>query len=214
MNKKYLVYLIPLLIVLLSNVLFATDKTKKAPVTIPPINLNGIGQQASSKFVLAKGLSVFKLTHKGDSNFAVMLLNNDGDLIELLVNRIGDFKGSKAVHIESQGKHILDITANGKWTVEITQPRAKTAPTSSHFSGDDQQVTKLFHLEKGLVIFKMKHSGDANFAPFLMDKDGNLIALLANEIGRFDGSKAVKIPHDSIFLLDVTANGKWEISIE
>jgi hypothetical protein len=40
------------------------------------------------------------MSHDGDSNFAVWLLDDEGDKVELLVNEIGEFGGSKAVGIK------------------------------------------------------------------------------------------------------------------
>ena len=37
---------------------------------------------------------------------------------------------------------------------------------------------------------------------------------LVNEIGPFDGSQAVTVPEDGIYLLQVEANGPWTIEIE
>ncbi len=179
-----------------------------------PITLSGVGQQATNKFTLTKGISVFKMTHKGSANWAPKLLNSNGDYVDLLANDVGSFDGSKAVGIKKEGEYILDVTANGNWTIVIEQPRATDAPTTKSFSGDTQLATELFSLEKGLKTFKMIHKGSANWAPLLLDKDGNYVELLANDIGPFDGSKAVKINRDGLYLLNITANGDWTIVIE
>lgn len=193
-----------------------TEESKIQPeVKSPePITLSGVGQQATNKFTLTKGLSVFKMSHKGSANWAPKLLNSNGDYVDLLANDIGSFDGSKAVGIKKEGEYVLDVTANGNWTIVIEQSRAAEAPTTKSFSGDSQQATELFKLEKGLKTFKMTHKGSANWAPQLLDKDGNYIELLANDIGPFDGSKAVKISRDGLYLLNVTANGDWTITIE
>ena len=67
--------------------------------TIEPITLSGTGQEATSKFPLEKGLSIFKLIHDGNSNFIIWLLDDEGNNIDLLVNKIGEFDGYKAVGI-------------------------------------------------------------------------------------------------------------------
>jgi len=179
-----------------------------------PIILSGKSQQASDKFTLQKGLSIFKMTHDGSSNFAITLLDENGQRVALLVNEIGSFDGSKAERIKIEGTYVLDISADGNWVITIEQPRPSTAPEITSFSGKTQEVTQLFSLSKGLKTFKMKHSGDGNFAPILLDKDGNRIELLANEIGVFDGSKAVGIASSGIYVLDVSADGNWELVIE
>lgn len=84
-----------------------------------PFTLEGVGQKATEKFTLTKGLAVFEMTHTGSSNFIVDLLDDTGTGIELLVNEIGTFDGSKAVKIPRDGVYLLDVTADGQWTVNI-----------------------------------------------------------------------------------------------
>ena len=82
-----------------------------APTPTPePIKLSGTGQQASSKFDLNQGLAIFEMTHDGQSNFAIQLLDNQGNFVDLLVNEIGTFNGSKVLGIEEFGPHILSET--------------------------------------------------------------------------------------------------------
>lgn len=84
-----------------------------------PIVLSGTGQQASSKFHLDRGLKIFKMEFTGSGNFAIFLLDSNGNKLELLVNEIGNFNGSKAVQITDSGDYLLDITADGSWKVTI-----------------------------------------------------------------------------------------------
>jgi hypothetical protein len=180
-----------------------------------PIELSGTSQQATQKFTLESGLSIFKMTHAGTSNFAITLMDSDGQRVELLVNEIGKFDGAKAIGIAKRGEYILDISANGKWTVKIEQPRPTTAESKPKtFTGTGQQVSPFIKLDKGLTTFKLKHTGKSNFAVLLMDKSGNREELLVNEIGDFDGSKAVGVSRSGIYLLDISADGAWTISVE
>lgn len=97
-------------------------KPQPQPKQVPdPITLSGSGQQATSKFHLQKGLSTFKLTYTGGSNFSVWLLDSSGNNIELLANDIGTFDGSKAVQIDTDGDYLLNVESEGQWTVGITQ---------------------------------------------------------------------------------------------
>lgn len=63
------------------------------------------------------------MNHTGSSNFAIWLIDSNGDKVELLVNEIGVFDGSKAVGIALTGDYLLDVTASSNWSVNITQPR-------------------------------------------------------------------------------------------
>lgn len=182
---------------------------------VQPIELSGTGQQASEKFVLEEGLSVFKMTHSGGSNFAIELLDGSGDTIELLVNEIGSFQGSKAVRIDDDGEFIMDISANGPWTVKIDQPRPKSAPKAPRtLTGKGQTASEFVQLESGLTTFKMKHSGSSNFAIVLLDEEGDSVELLVNEIGKFDGSRAIGVPYSGIYIMDIAADGDWAVSID
>ena len=193
-----------------------TPEPTSIPTPTPePITLSGTGQEATSKFSLETGLSIFRMTHDGDSNFAVWLLDGEGEKIELLVNEIGRFDGSKAVGIKNIGDYILDISADGRWTITIEQPRPSNAPpVPKTLKGKGQQASEVFYLDKGLARFEMTHDGDSNFAVWLLDDEGDKVELLVNEIGEFDGSKAVSIRNSGIYLLDISADGNWEISIE
>ncbi len=144
-----------------------------------------------------------------------MLLDGNGERVDLLVNEIGSFNGSKAVRIDSDGEFVLDITASGSWTVKIEQPRPKSAPgIPKTLSGKGQQASEFIDLDSGLKTFKMTHSGQSNFAVMLLDNEGHRVDLLVNEIGSFDGSKAIGVSSSGIYILDITADGDWTISIE
>jgi hypothetical protein len=47
-----------------------------------------------------------------------------------------------------------------------------------------------------------------------LDKNGKYEDLLANDIGNFEGSKAVKIGKTDLYLLDISADGDWSITVQ
>ncbi|NQE52231.1 hypothetical protein C5S29_01460 [ANME-1 cluster archaeon GoMg3.2] len=204
-------------VVVADTVLFIGEvpPTPTPTPTPKPIAFSGRGQEATSKFSLEKGLSIFKMTHDGDRNFIAWLFDDEGDRIDLVVSEIGEFDGSKVVGIKKQGDYLLDINADGRWMITIEQPRPSYAPpVPKTLKGKGQQASEMFHLDKGLARFEMTHDGDSNFAIWLFDDEGDRIDLVVNEIGEFDGSKAVSIRKGGIYLLDISADGNWEISIE
>lgn len=97
----------------------STEERIEIEEEIEPFKLSGVGQQATEKFTLNKGLAIFKMTHNGKRHFAIWLMNNDGEKVDLLVNTTGLFDGSKAVKIPRDGTYLLDIAADGSWAVEI-----------------------------------------------------------------------------------------------
>ena len=65
------------------------------------------------------------MLHGGRANFAIWLLDSQGDRISLLVNDIGKYSGEKLVTIDYQDDYILDIKADGEWDITISDPRVK-----------------------------------------------------------------------------------------
>lgn len=192
-----------------------TPAPTATPVQAPAnIDLSGNGQQATSKFHLEKGLSVFKMKYQGSSNFIVWLLDDMGSKKELLANLIGDYDGSHAFGITKAGDYLLDVDADTSWTVTILQPRGGTgASLPDTFEGAGFQTSQFIRFEKGLATFKMKYTGTSNFIVWLMDDQGTKTELLVNTIGDFDGSKAVGITKAGNYVLSVDGVGDWNIDI-
>jgi len=186
------------------------------PTATPqPVVLAGAGQQASAIFQLNPGLAIAHLTHNGTGHFGVKLLDAQGQSVDLLANDIGPFDGSKAVEIDSGGQFLLDISADGNWSTTITQP-APVNPGSPplQLSGRGQQATSFFVLTDGLHRFALAHDGTGHFGVSLLDAQGHLVDLLANDIGPFSGSKAAGVRRSGAYLLDISADGNWTVSIE
>jgi len=199
------------------------------PIPEPePIEFSGQGDDVSSKFMLEEGITTITMTHNGDSNYAIELLDDTGGLVELLVNEIGSFDGSVAIGViedniigAKPGIHVLNITADGNWTVLIEQPR----PTSGeilpiNLKGKGCDVSPFFVLDEGLTTFDMNHDGDSNFAIILFSASGEYVDLIVNEIGSYSGKQAIGVKQNNIIgaepgihILSVTADGNWTLSI-
>ena len=82
-------------------------------------------------------------------------------------------------------------------------------------SGTGQAATEPFELESGLAVFRIAHQGNRNFIVYLLDQNGARVGTsLANEIGSFSSSKAIQIPTDGTYLLQVDADGAWTIEVD
>lgn len=178
--------------------------------TLTPQVFDGNGQKAIA-ITLQPGLVVAKMTHNGTSNFAVTVLNEAGQLDQLLANVIGAYNGSQAFHADG-GVYALDITADGTWHIEINQP-APVSPSSLPLTltGHGPMATDFFTMS-GLTTFELGHQGNSNFAVVLLDTNGEMVDLLANEIGSFTGSTATG--GTGIYLLDIQADGDWQVTIK
>ncbi len=208
----------------------APEPTPTPPPTPEPepIEFSGHGDDVSSKFTLEEGIAIITMTHSGDSNFAIELLDNTGGYVELLVNEIGVFDGSKAIGVREDniigakpGIHLLNITADGNWTVLIKQPRPTNGETLPlNLTGKGCGVSPFFVLGEGLTTFSLTHSGDSNFIIELFSADGKVEEFLVNEIGSYSGKKAIGVKQGNIIgarpgihILSITADGNWTVSI-
>jgi hypothetical protein len=185
------------------------------PIELPSYEFEGKGKSATDIFELESGLVTFKITHKGSSNFSITLMDDAGEYVDLLVNVIGSHEGAKALGIKSSGKYICDIQADGNWTLKIEQPRPSTGDKPPlELSGKGQSISQFLELSSGLMKIEMKHKGESNFSVLLLDGNGDYIDLLANEIGNFEGTKAIGIDSSGIYIMSIEADGEWAINIE
>jgi hypothetical protein len=81
------------------------------------------------------------------------------------------------------------------------------------FNGSEPTVTDSFAVPAGLLTVTASHEGDGNFSVLAYSPDG-YEELLFNEIGPFSGQSALEVDPESTLVLDVEANGAWEVVIE
>lgn len=108
---------------------------------------------------------------------------------------------------------LLLITLACGTTATITAPTATLVPTEYSFSGSGNQATDTFQLYAGLVRVEMTHSGKYYFNVDLLDEHGKDIAMVGNQMGPGDSSKAVQVKSSGPYLLNVTASGEWTITV-
>ena len=96
-----------------------------------PIKLSGIGPGPTPIFQLESGTSIFRMTNDGYSNFTVLLVDTEAIefcgccykyITDVPVDTIGPFDGVKTVEIFEPGDYILDVDAEGQWSIIIEQP--------------------------------------------------------------------------------------------
>lgn len=186
---------------------------------IPPANpstitnLEGTGMTISDFFGIEEGVIIFTMTHDGDSNFIVQLLDEEGDLAAQYANDIGAYEGSKAQVVDG-GTYVFEINADGNWTIDIERLESSSpAPEITSFSGTGDTATELFSLPTGLKTFNLTHDGDSNFIVNLLSEDDFFAPSLANEIGEFDGSTAEYLEAVN-YIINVQADGNWTINID
>jgi glutathione peroxidase-family protein len=191
------------------------------------LEFSGQGNEATRLYPLDAGLIRCDYTHVGQSqfefNFMAYLLDSQGDMAALVANEIGSCEGSSAGSIGSGGDYLLNVTADGDWTFrcDVNAPGTEPSPRQPvpvvELSGHGNEASDLIHLEGGLVRADYTHVGESefefNFMAYLLDSQGNMAALVANEIGSCEGSSASSIARAGDYVLDVTADGNWTITL-
>lgn len=170
---------------------------------------------AEERFEAGGGLTLLRFTHSGSSatNF-IVTVSQDGQLIDQVVNAIGDFEGTRAVALPV-GNYVMEVRPGAaEWTARIDQSVPEDAPAPPvEFSGSGQSATEFFSLEAGSVDFRLSHKGEGVFIPSLVRSDGTRVETIVNESGDFSSRVAVNVKAAGIYLIDVLANGDWEIEV-
>ncbi|MCB1186088.1 hypothetical protein KDL29_02880 [bacterium] len=94
----------------------------------------------------------------------------------------------------------------------LAQP-SKAVSSSMEFSGRGNHATEPFQLNSGLLTVAFSHSGSGHFAISLLNGQGELVELVANDIGSIDGSKAFGIRAPGYYVLSIDADGTWELAL-
>lgn len=188
---------------------------------ITDIQLSGHGDDITQSFVLTTGVAIFQMSHVGSSNFAIWLVTQGGVEEELLANEIGSYQGSTLVGVTTSysgdvvpGTYYLEVTADGDWTVTISQPRPSSAPgLPQTITGISDKASSAFTLTEGAIKFQMSYTGSSNFIVILYNEDGEWVDLLANEIGDYTGTTSVGVTSTGIYYLSVIGIGSWSVAI-
>lgn len=91
---------------------------------------------------------------------------------------------------------------------------AQPAPTTVSFSGTNNTSTNRFALRQGAATFQVEYTGKRNFVVWLLDGNGSKLDVVANEVNEFKGSKVLNIKAPGPYLLDVSADGPWKVTVQ
>lgn len=188
-----------------------TTAAPARPADPPTRSLAGTGQQVMAADLTA-GLILVTATHRGSSNFAIKVIDPQGENAGLPVNEIGNYSGVTAFVIDSPGRYSFDVSADGPWTIKAAQPRNDTAgaalPGTTKGRGD--AVVGPFRYSGGGKL-TMTHNGKSNFAVQTYSTTGRE-GLPINEIGPYNGSTSVRGTGEALFLA-ISADGDWTFSL-
>jgi hypothetical protein len=153
------------------------------------------------------GPAILRITYHGGSNFVVWNYGTDGEKIDLLVNTIGSYEGTRPLDfMDDEFTTRFQIESSGQWEITILpfiEIRTEQVPSTFIGRGDD-----VIYLNGEPDLLRI----DASTAKsnFVIWGFGNRIDLLVNEIAPYDG---VVIAGSDIFVLVIEAEGDWSIEV-
>jgi hypothetical protein len=171
----------------------------KPVTTFGAIVIEGRGDDIIDVPVITDAPVVATFTHSGSSNFAVVSFGGSGERLDLLVNEIGNYRGTVPLNFSSPPAE-LEITADGAWTVTISDVRDQPVYDGAASGSGDQVL--LVTVDAGRLA--ATHDGRSNFAVLAW---GDRRTLMINEIGAYTGT--VRLP-DAI-ALEISADGNWTL---
>ena len=183
----------------------ADEQPEEAPEPAPaavfePIVIEGSGDDIVDVPVITDSIIVATFTHQGSSNFAVVSYNQAGERISLLVNEIGNFQGTVPFNF-SEPPAELEISANGSWTLTLSDLLEQPIYDGSLFTGSGDEVLLVSTDSSRLTA---THNGSSNFAILGW---GDRRSLLVNEIGSYSGTVRLGNP----LALEIKADGEWSL---
>ena len=145
-------------------------------------------------------------THTGSRNFVIQSLDANNEMSDLLINEIGPYSGTVDVGVTgwSDAPSMLQITADGAWTITLSPVGTAPAP-GADLSGTGDSVLRY---EGDAGIATVNHVGESNFVIYFAD--GTSPDLLVNEIGAYSGKIPIK---SGPALIAVKADGDWTINV-
>lgn len=194
----------------------ATLRVEPPPPPPPIARFSGSGSKVTAAFTVDGPLALLDMTHGGRGNFIVWILDaRSGEMVELPANVIGKYDGSRYASLAfGSGRYVLEVTADGPWSVTVRDPPTGGArSTPADLGGKGDAALPPVRLDAGLVRVAASHSGSGNFIVWLYDEDGYAVDLLVNEIGRWNGEGAVGIPASGRYYFDVQADGGWSLDV-
>lgn len=90
-----------------------------ATATAQAQSLRGSGTRATQAFPLVAGIAVFEVQHRGEAPFQMRLVDEQGQVVDEIASGVGAFGGSKAVRIPATGRYLVNVVADGDWSVRV-----------------------------------------------------------------------------------------------
>ncbi|WP_127502702.1 hypothetical protein [Actinoplanes solisilvae] len=180
-----------------------------APTTTPPpakpgplpadVTYKGRGNKVVKLKAPATDVPTFAaITYRGSGNFVVWSVGRDGEPLDLVVNAIGAYKGTRPFNFRGE-PGTLRVESSGSWEI-VVKALAKAPVWPARTSGKGPAVLRVL---KSPVKAKVTYKGTWNF---VVNSYAEYPDLLVNKIGKYSGT--ITIPAGTN-VVAVDTVGSW-----
>ncbi|MFN8513637.1 MAG: hypothetical protein U0841_13835 [Chloroflexia bacterium] len=137
------------------------------------------------------------------------MLDKDAKLVELLSNEIV-LRSTTAIRVPSAGTYTFNVQSSGRGTTTRSSPAQPNSGRTSHrrrSSRGDSTDHSILYRQFRFAARNLSHDGKRNFIVKLLNTQGQLVDLSANEIGAFNGSVGIRIPANGVYIFVIEADG-------
>ena len=187
------------------------DDSASVSSSVEPQSFEGSSQTATDTFPLTGDAAVFAIEYSGESGFSVELLDESGEVVEVLVSTINDYQG-RIVLAPSEGEYSLDINADDDWTVTIEPPESETVslPQDAEGTGSDFIGPVSF---EGSTTLTFEGTDEDYYGVLLRDAAGQDVEVLVNEYGPTD-ELSTSFSADAIGFVQAETLSSWTATLE
>ena len=189
------------------------EPTTEAPTPTPtekpasdwaPIVVKGSGSKVVKLDKPSDRAAIVTLTHEGDSNFVVWALDSTLKETQLLVNTIGNYRGTTLLDPDTADVTArLKIEADGNWTLKVQDvTKARRVTEKIVGTGDDVVI---YSGPAGVIAARAL--SEDNFVVWSYSDSSDL---LFNEIGPYRGENTIS---GGPLVLSIQAVGSWSMNV-
>jgi len=173
---------------------------------LPPVLAEGSGSGDDVvEFSIIDTAAAVTFTHDGSSTFSVWDLGEGYQQMDLLVNTIGPYTGTRPLQWR-EATVGFEIAADGDWSYLIV-PMEVSRHEDCPFDGEGDDVIIVNDYKKGGSPADITFDGDTNFSIWTWGFAAP--DLIVNELGPYEGTVLVA---DTMITWDITANGgAWTV---
>jgi hypothetical protein len=191
----------------------ASNNSTVVPAKAVHYTVDGRDSETSRSLALNDGLVIFHVNYQGSDDVSVVLLDDNGDVVDDVADGHDTFVGSTAIGLDQSCQCAIDVQTTGTWTITVDQPQSLTGtalPTT--LSGVGQAASTAFQSDGGLTRFHLVMRDPTGARVTLLRANGEVLDLLGEDTRGFERSRTVELDPGA-YLLQVDTDAAWTVDV-